>query len=126
MMEVRMRNVSLALAALLSSTIVAGAGQTTYSPRPTGAVRVAERSDTERCLRREVLACIVQLGPTGKNRWSYLLADRNGEPNTEVRYTAPASVDAPCAGMAYPTDSVKVLGGPGDWFPGRIRNACRE
>jgi hypothetical protein len=121
-----MRKIPLALVALLSSTIVAGAGQTTYAPHPASAVPVAERSDGEQCPRREVLACIVQLGPNGENRWSYLLADRNGEPNAEVKYNAPASVGAPCAGMAYPTGNVKVVGGPGDWFPGRIRNACRE
>ncbi len=124
-----MHKVSFATIALLSSTMVAQAGQTTYLPHHAGgAIQVVSRSDSdESCPRqREVLACVVELGTHNANRWAYLLNDRDGRPNSEVRYNA-RMAGAPCAAMAYPTDgSVTIVGGMGDWFPGKLRYTCRE
>jgi hypothetical protein len=124
-----MHNVSFAVIALLSSTAIAAAGETIYLPHHAGgAIQVATRSDPNgSCSKqREVLACVVQLGAHNADRWAYLLVERDGTANSQVRYKA-LSEGAPCAAMAYPADSsVTVVGGPGDWFPGKISYACRE
>lgn len=123
-----MTKISVALIALLSSVAVAQAGQTNYLPRQAaGAVQVASSSNVdEPCPQdREVLACVVPLGPKNGDRWSYMLVDQNGAPNSEVRYKAKVP-GAGCAGMAYPASNVAIVGGVGDWFPGQLRYACRE
>src|ERR1700687_6422666 len=124
-----MHRVSFAMIALLTSTALAAAGQTIYLPHESGdAIQVATRTDADdSCSKhREVLACVVQLGARSTDRWAYLLADHDGTANSQVRYKA-LSEGAPCAAMAYPADSnVKLVGGMGDWFPGKISYACRE
>jgi hypothetical protein len=123
-----MHKVSVILIALLSSTIVAQAGQTTYLPHNAGgAIQVASRSEgDESCSpRRKVLACVVELGAHDTNRWAYLLNDRDGTPNSEVHYKV-RMAGASCAAMAYPADNVTIVGGMGDWFPGELRYACRQ
>ena len=127
-----MRVVPVAMILLLSSSAIAAENGRSYLPRladtsAPAAVQVADRGEPTSCSgNREVLACVVPLGPRDSDTWSYPLVDQNGVANSETHYQA-ASVGAPCKGMAYPTgDYVAVVGGAGDWFPGKVYKICRK
>ncbi len=123
-----MKKLIFGVIALTTAAGFAQAAQTTYAPHDAvGASRVAfqDVSDEPCSKDREVLACIVELGPNPNNRWAYFLEDNSGQRSSDVQYESRA-VGTRCAGMAYPVGNVVIAGGMGDWFPGKVQRACRQ
>ncbi|MBI1210956.1 MAG: hypothetical protein GC190_05800 [Alphaproteobacteria bacterium] len=124
-----MKTLMLGTVTLVCATGLALAAQNTrYIPHPAAsATPVAFENGSDRvCSKdREMLACVVQLGPTASDRWAYAITDAHGRPNTEVKYREPVS-GAACAAMAYPVGHVVLAGGTGEFFNGKIRPACRQ
>ena len=123
-----MKKLIFGMIALTTAAGFAQAAQTTYMPHDAaGASRAAFQDVSDRpCSKdREVLACVVELGPSTHDRWAYFLEDNSGRRSSEVQYDSRAD-GSPCAGMAYPVGNVVIAGGIGDWFPGRVQRACRQ
>ena len=119
-----MRRYSVAFAQVWNTT---GAAIAAYA-QTAGATAVAYQTpDTDSvCSKdREMLACVVQLGPAQSDRWAYALEDADGHPSTSVKYRE-ATPGAACAAMAYPTGLVALPGGSGEWFNGKVEHACRQ
>jgi hypothetical protein len=112
-----------------ASGIAVAAENTRYVPHQAAtASQVAyqnESSDRVCSKDREMLACVVQLGPQKSDRWAYALTDNDGRPNSEVKYRE-ATAGATCAAMAYPVGHVVLAGGTGELFNGKIEHACRH
>ena len=108
---------------------LAFAAATKYTPHQTAtATPVAYQTpDTDAvCSKdREMLACVVQLGPAQSDRWAYALEDQEGRPSHAVKYRE-ATAGAACAAMAYPVGLVTLPGGSGEWFNGKVAHACRQ
>ena len=119
----------LGLAAVACATGFAIAAETRYVPHHVaGAAPVAYQTpESESVCSKdaEILACVVQLGPAQSDRWAYSLNDASGAPNSDVKFRQ-ASPGAACAAMAYPVGNVALAGGTGEWFNGKIENACRQ
>jgi hypothetical protein len=123
-----MKTIFVGAFAVVAAIGLAQAAQTTYAPhQAAGAVRVAfqDISDEPCSQDREVLACVVSLGPSPNDRWAYFLNDSSGQRSDAVRYESKAPGTA-CAAMAFPVGNVVIAGGSGDWFAGRIQHACRH
>jgi hypothetical protein len=123
-----MQRLIFGMAAVACATGLAVAAETKYVPHHAGgATQVAFQSEgDDMCSKdREVLACVVQLGPNQSDRWAYMLRDETGAANTDVKYTTPRT-GAPCAAMAYPVGNVVIAGGMGEWFNGKVERACRH
>jgi len=101
--------------------------RSTSRASPLAQCRSPIRTTTIRSVRkdREILACVVQLGPNQSDRWAYALTDEDGRPNSDVKYREPVS-GAACAAMAYPVGHVVLAGGTGEYFNGKIAPACRH
>jgi len=124
-----MKTLVLGMSVLACATAVAVAAENTrYMPhQAANATQVSYRSDADfACSKdREMLACVVQLGPNQADRWAYALTDADGRPNSEVKYREAVS-GARCAAMAYPVGNVAMPGGTGEFFNGKIEYACRH
>jgi hypothetical protein len=116
------------MAAVACATGIAVAAETRYMPRqPVDAAQVAYQSSEDQvCSKdREILACVVQLGPNQSDRWAYSLNNPDGSPNADVKFRE-ARTGAACAAMAYPVGHVVLAGGTGELFNGKIAYACRH
>ena len=124
-----MQKLLVGTAAIVFATGIAFAAGTKYTPHQTAAATpVAYQTpdtDTVCSKDREMLACVVQLGPAQSDRWAYGLEDANGQPNAAVKYRE-ATPGAACAAMAYPVGLVALPGGSGEWFNGKVSHACRQ
>lgn len=125
-----MQKILIGTAVVVCATGIAfAAAGTKYSPHVGAtATPVAYQSPEEDagCSQdREILACVVQLGPSKSDRWAYALEDNNGQPSPAVKYRE-ASPGAACAAMAYPVGMVALPGGAGEWFNGKVSTACRQ
>ena len=123
-----MQKLMFGMVAIACASGLALAAETKYTPhQAAGATPVAYQSEgNDTCAKdREVLACVVQLGPSQSDRWAHALRDESGAPNSDVKYTTPTS-GAPCAAMAYPVGNVVLPGSAGEWFNGKVEHTCHQ